>query len=318
MKIFSTDWFVLPLPADHRFPMQKYALLHEQVAIAGLVPPARLQVPPAVSDAQIRLAHTPDYLRRVVAGLLTPSEIRRIGFPWSPELVERSRRASGGTLAAARAALDTGYGANLAGGTHHAFPNRGEGYCVLNDSVITARVLQAEGLVERVLIVDLDVHQGNGTAAMVQNDPTIFSLSVHGASNFPFHKETSDLDIALPDGTGDVAYLEAVEDGLHLALQTFPADLVIYLAGADPYQGDRLGRLKVSKAGLATRDRLVLDYCRTAGLPVAVTMGGGYAPDVRDIVAIHFQTIATVCKYAGTVGADGADTGAAADISAPR
>ncbi|NJK80342.1 MAG: histone deacetylase [Chloroflexaceae bacterium] len=292
MDVFYTDCFVLPLPEGHRFPMSKYARLRERVVATGLVPPERVRVPPAVTDEQIVLVHAADYLERVRMGTLSRQEVRRIGFPWSPALVERSCRSSGATLAACRSALQYGYGVNLAGGTHHAFRDRGEGYCVFNDSVIAARVLQAEGLVERVAIIDCDVHQGNGTAALVRDDPTIFSLSIHGAKNFPFHKEEGDLDIALDDGTGDAAYLEAVEYGVYHALQTIRADLVLYLAGADPFEGDTLGRLAVSKQGLAARDEIVLGYCRAAHIPVAVTMAGGYARNIEDIVSINYQTIA--------------------------
>ncbi len=291
MKIFYTDSFVLPLPDGHRFPMEKYALLRERVAAARLVDAACIQIPAAASDAELLRAHTPDYVQRVVQGTLSPREIRRIGFPWSPALVERSRRSSGATLAACRVAFAEGCGVNLAGGTHHAFAERGEGYCLFNDSIVAARAMQAEGLAERVAVLDCDVHQGNGTAAIARHDSTIFTMSVHGASNFPFHKEESDLDLALPDGTGDAAYLEAVERGVYTALQQARPDLVIYIAGADPFIGDRLGRLQVSKAALAQRDALVLGYCHAARIPVAVAMAGGYARRVEDTVDIHFETV---------------------------
>src|SRR3712207_1923894 len=217
--------------------------------------------------------------------------MRRIGFPWSQRMVERSRRASGGTLGACLAALEDGFAANLAGGTHHAFTDRGEGYCVLNDSAIAARAVQAEGLVERVVIVDTDVHQGNGTAAILRGDPSVFTFSIHGAKNFPFRKEESDLDAALPDRADDGEFLEALEEGLEEALDASRAELAIYLAGADPYEDDRLGRLSVSKEGLAERDRLVLETCRERGIPVAVTMAGGYARKVEDTVGIHFRSV---------------------------
>jgi acetoin utilization deacetylase AcuC-like enzyme len=200
----------------------------------------------------------------------------------------------GATIAACRAALSEGVAVNLGGGTHHAFRDHGQGFCWLNDSVIAARAMQAEGLAQRTLIVDCDVHQGNGTAAMVNDDPTIFTFSIHGKNNFPYHKETSDLDIELEDGTTDDTYLDALEKGLVDALIKFKADLVIYLAGADPFEKDRFGRLALTKAGLNQRDRLVLTRLKSAGLPVALTMAGGYAPDIQDIVDIHFQTIKTV------------------------
>jgi acetoin utilization deacetylase AcuC-like enzyme len=291
LKVFYTDHFVLPLPPEHRFPMQKYALLRQRVAESGLIAPENMHVPRAASNTEILRAHNFDYLHRVQNGLLTPQEIRRIGFPWSPAMVERSRRSSGATIEACRAALGEGFAANLAGGTHHAFSDSGQGFCVFNDAAIAARAMQAEGRVRRVVIIDCDVHQGNGTAAILADDPTIFTFSIHGAKNFPFHKEQSDLDVELEDGTEDAAYLAALEQGLALALKRAQADIAIYLAGADPFSGDRLGRLALTKAGLAARDRLVFDTCQAAGLPVAIAMAGGYAPQVEDIVDIHFQTI---------------------------
>jgi acetoin utilization deacetylase AcuC-like enzyme len=291
MKVFYSDHFVLPLPEGHRFPMVKYSMLRERVARDGICGPGELLTPRAVTDEEILRAHAPDYLKRVASGTLTEKEVRRIGFPWSQKMVERSRRASGGTLGACLAALDEGFAANLAGGTHHAFSDRGEGYCVLNDSAIAARAVQAAGLVERVVIIDTDVHQGNGTAAILRGDPTVFTFSVHGAKNFPFQKEESDLDAPLPDGTGDTEFLAALERGLEVALDAVDASLAIYLAGADPFEGDRLGRLSVSKSGLAERDRIVLETCRERAIPVAVTMAGGYASEVGDTVDVHFQSI---------------------------
>ncbi len=300
MHLFYADHFVLPLPASHRFPMQKYALLRERVMTTRLVPPEQLHVPQAATDEQLERAHDADYLQRVQAGMLTEREVRRIGFPWSPELVERSRRSSGATIEACRAALAEGCAANLAGGTHHAFRNRGEGYCVFNDSVVAARAMQAEGRARQIVILDCDVHQGNGTAAIVADDPTIVTLSIHGAKNYPFHKEQSDIDIALADNVGDDAYLAAVAHGVTMALQWAQADLAIYIAGADPFVDDRLGRLAVSKAGLARRDSLVLHYCRSAGVPVVITMAGGYARHVQDTVDIHFETIRTAVQLQHT------------------
>lgn len=298
MKFFYTDQFVLPLPAGHRFPMAKYRLLRERVA-AQLVPPGELRTPCAASDEQLLLAHRRDYVTRVARGELTPAEIRRIGFPWSPEMVERSRRSSGATIEACRAALADGYAANLAGGTHHAFADAGEGYCVFNDAAIAARVMQAEGLVKRVVILDCDVHQGNGTAAITQGDPTIFTFSIHGAKNFPLRKVASDYDVPLPDGIDDAGYLYLLERGIRHAVTAARADLAIYLAGADPYRGDRLGRLAVSKRGLAQRDRIVFDACQHANLPVAITMAGGYAENVADIVDIHFTTLRVALERMG-------------------
>lgn len=288
MKIFYSDHFVLPLPEGHRFPMVKYSMLRQRVSKVGL---GELRVPRPVTDAEILRAHTPGYLGRILDGSISAKEMRRIGFPWTEKMVERSRRASGGTLGACRAALEDGLAANLAGGTHHAFSDQGEGYCVFNDSVIAARALQAEGLVERVVVLDTDVHQGNGTAAILEDDPSVFTFSIHGDKNFPFRKEESDLDLPLPDGADDGEFLDALEMGLEKALQASRVGLAIYLAGADPFVGDKLGRLSVSKKGLAERDRLVLEACRVRGIPVVATMAGGYAPDIEDTVDIHFQTI---------------------------
>ena len=291
LKFFYTDHYVLPLPEGHRFPMQKYALLRRRVLESGLAAPGDLCVPHAATDEEVLRAHDAEYLRRVCAGTLSEGEVRRIGFPWSPDLVERSRRSSGATIEACRAALADGAACNLAGGTHHAFRDAGEGYCVFNDSAIAARAMQAEGRARRVVVLDGDVHQGNGTAAIFRGDPTVFTFSIHGARNFPLRKEQSDLDVELPDGTGDDAYLEALEAGVGEALARAGADLAIYLAGADPFRGDRLGRLGLTRAGLLERDRLVFRRCREAGLPVAVTMAGGYARDVNDTVDIHFGTV---------------------------
>jgi acetoin utilization deacetylase AcuC-like enzyme len=303
MKLFYTDQFVLPLPASHRFPMQKYALLRERILAERIAAPDDLHVPPAATDAEILRAHDAGYLWRVQRGELTEKEIRRIGFPWSPELVERSRRSSGATIAACRAALDAGCAANLAGGTHHAFRDHGEGYCVLNDSVIAARAMQYAGYVRRVVVIDCDVHQGNGTAAICADDPSIFTFSLHGAKNFPFRKEQSDLDIALDDEVGDEVYLDAVRRGVRAALEQARPDLAIYVSGADPFVGDRLGRLALSKAGLAERDRIVLHYCRMAAVPVAISMAGGYARHVHDTVDIHVQTVRTAVdmQHAGVL-----------------
>lgn len=271
--------------------MQKYALLREQVVAACLIPPGNLSVPEAATDQQILRAHDEDYLQRVKSGQLTPREIRRIGFPWSSQLVERSRRSVGGTISACQAALLDGMSVNLAGGTHHAFRDHGQGFCVFNDSAIAACAMQAEGRGQRLVIIDCDVHQGNGTAAIFADDPTVFTFSIHGARNFPFHKELSDLDIELEDGTGDEAYLDALHTGVKRALALAKADLAIYLAGADPYGGDLLGRLALSKAGLAERDRIVFEFCRRVGIPVATVMAGGYARQVQDTVDIHVQTV---------------------------
>jgi acetoin utilization deacetylase AcuC-like enzyme len=240
---------------------------------------------------ELALAHDRDYIARVVEGRLDERELRRLGLPWSPELVERARRSVGATIAVSRAALEAGIAASLGGGTHHAFPDHGQGFCIFNDVAVAARCMQRENRIRRAVVIDCDVHQGNGTAAIFHGDDSVFTFSIHGEKNFPFHKEQSDLDIALPDGAEDDVYLSALQEGLNRLMLAGSFDLAYYLAGADPYAGDRLGRMRVSKAGLAQRDRLVLQACRLAGLPVALTMSGGYAHDVDDIAEIHAETI---------------------------
>ena len=298
MKIYYSDQFVLPLPPDHRFPLAKYALLRQRVQESQIVAPENLLPAPPAADEEILRVHTAEYWQKVVSGGLSAKEIRRIGFPWSPEMVERTRRSVGGSLAACRAALQDGFAAHLAGGTHHAYPDHGEGYCVLNDVAIAARAMQAEGLARHVVIIDCDVHQGNGTAAIFAGDRSVFTFSIHGAKNFPFHKEPSALDIALPDKTGDEGFLEALHEGIHVSLAQARADLAIYIAGADPYEGDRLGRLALTKAGLLERDRLVFEHCQDSGLPVAIVMGGGYARQVEDTAEIQFQTVRLAVEMA--------------------
>lgn len=296
MKIFYSDNFELPLPEGHRFPLQKYTLLRKRVQASKLVSPENIQVPDAATLKQLLRAHSAEYIYRVIHGELSEKEIRRIGFPWSSGLVERSKRSVGGTIAACRGALEDGIAVNLAGGTHHAYADHGEGYCVFNDCAVAAREMQAQESAQGIIILDCDVHQGNGTAAIFQNDSTVFTFSIHGAKNFPFHKEKSDLDIALPDATTDEEYLEALQAGVEQVFASFSADMLIYLAGADPYEGDRLGRLCLSKAGLAARDRCVFNFCQQEGMPVAVVMSGGYASNVEEIVDIHFQTIKIALK----------------------
>ena len=276
--------------------MEKYSRLRQRLENDAQSIPFELLVPESATLEQLCLAHDRSYVERVFTGQMSEKEMRRIGFPWTPQLVERARRSVGGTIAACRAALQEGASANLAGGTHHAYAEHGEGYCVFNDVAVAARAMQVEGGARRVVIVDCDVHQGNGTAAILAGDPSIFTFSIHGDKNFPFHKEKSDLDIALPDGAGDDAYLSALESGLHQALEQASADLAIYLAGADPYAGDRLGRLALSKAGLLERDVRVMQACRQVGLPLAVVMAGGYARNIEDIVDIHYQTISTLAR----------------------
>jgi acetoin utilization deacetylase AcuC-like enzyme len=298
VRAFYSDHFVLPLPEGHRFPMAKYSRLRERVIAVGLVPPERLIEAPPASWDDVRLVHTAEYVEAVITGTLPGDAQRRIGFPWSPGMVERSRRSVGATIAAARAAREDGLAANLAGGTHHAFADRGEGYCVFNDVAVGARVLQRDHDVRRIVVVDCDVHQGNGTAAIFQHDPSVFTFSMHGAQNFPFRKEASDLDVNLEDGTTDDAYLELLARGLDEVWRRHEPEFVFYLAGADPYEGDRLGRLKLTIGGLRARDALVLGRCRGLNLPVAISMSGGYAPDIDAIVTIHANTIAVASELA--------------------
>ncbi len=296
MLIYATDHYVLPLPASHRFPMRKYAALRERVTQFA---PALMRVPDAATDVELARAHYPVYIAAVTEGTLDARAMRRIGFPWSPAMVERSRRSAGATIAACRSALATGCGVNLAGGTHHAHRAHGEGFCVFNDAAVAVRTMQVEGLAARALIVDLDVHQGDGTAAIFAGDDSVYTFSMHGRNNFPFRNHGSDLDVELDDGTADAPYLATLAVTLPLALERAHADLAIYLAGADPFSGDRLGKLGLSKAGLAARDSLVVQSLRDAGIPVAITMAGGYAENVDDVVDIHFATIALAVECWG-------------------
>ncbi|GAB4582102.1 MAG: histone deacetylase [Anaerolineales bacterium] len=304
MKIFYIDQFAFPLPAGHRFPLEKYALVREQLQTGanGLF---QFLVPEAATDAELLLAHTPEYLHKLKTNTLTEREIRRLGLPWSAALLERSRRSVGGTIAACRAALTDGVAMGLAGGTHHAGPDHGEGFCVFNDAPIAARVMQNENRVRRVVILDCDVHQGNGTAAILNGDSTIFTFSIHGQKNFPFRKINGCLDVGLQDGTGDAEYLETLHEGVTRSLALSNPDLAIYLAGADPFQGDRLGRLALTKAGLAERDRMVFTLCREAGVPVAVVMAGGYGRDIRETVEIHVRTARVAEEVWGSGGVRG-------------
>jgi acetoin utilization deacetylase AcuC-like enzyme len=296
MKVFYTDIFSFLLPENHRFPQGKYSLLRKRVEESRLIPSEDLQIPDPASDKDLLRVHTPEYIQRVKEGLLTDKEIRRIGLPWSPELVERSYRSVGGTLAACRAALEDGIAVSLSGGTHHAHADKGGGYCIFNDVAVAARAMQTEGRVERVVILDCDVHQGDGTASIFAEDPTVFTFSIHGDRNYPFHKPPSDLDIALPDGTGDDAYCEALELGLEQALEAANAGLAIYLAGADPYEDDHFGRLALTKEGLQARDQIVLEACRGRRIPVVVVMSGGYAKNIEDVAEIHFNTVQLAYK----------------------
>lgn len=298
MKLFSTDAFVLPLPDEHTFPMQKYRLLRERAEASGLLSDGAICEPPRATDDELGLAHDRDYIAAMSAGLIAAEAMKKIGFPWSSALVERSRRSSGATIEACRHALQAGAAVNLAGGTHHAFRDHGEGYCLFNDAVVAIKLLQNQGKLRQVAVIDLDVHQGNGTAALARGDDSIFTLSVHGAKNYPTRKERSDIDIALPDRTGDQEYLDQLLPALDQAIEESRAELVIYLAGADPYREDRLGRLALTREGLSERDRLVFDACERYGLPIAVTMAGGYAKDVNDTVEIQWATVRRAIEWA--------------------
>lgn len=291
MHVFYSDPFTFPLPPEHRFPSEKYRLLRERVERWPASTGVELLVAPRATDDELRLVHTSDYLEGFAAGTLGKEAQKRIGFPWSAELVERSLRSCGGTVAAARRAVADGRAAYLAGGTHHARADRGAGYCVYNDCAVGARVLQREAGVERLLVVDTDVHQGDGTAAIFEGDDSVFTFSMHGDQNFPAQKAVSDLDIALPTGTGDEAFLAHLRDGLAEALQRARPQFVFYLSGADPFVGDRLGRLALTKDGLRARDQHVLGEIRRLGLPHVTVMGGGYGKDITDSVDVYEATV---------------------------
>ncbi len=296
MRAYYADHFVLPLPPGHRFPMHKYRMLRDGIVAA--LPQVRLAQAQPASEGELALAHTPTYIHAVLEGLLSAAQQREIGFPWSPAMAERARRSVGATVTAARDALREGVAANLAGGTHHASAGQGGGYCVFNDLAVAARLMQAEWgrqrrSLLRVAVIDLDVHQGNGTAAIFADDPTVYTLSLHGAKNFPFRKVAGDLDVDLPDGCTDAPYLQALDDALaqlwrHHGDQ--PPGLILYQAGVDAFEGDRLGRLKLTAAGMAERDRRVFAAARERRIPIVLTMGGGYGHVIEDTVALQLQT----------------------------
>jgi len=291
LNLWSSASYTFPLPAGHRFPIAKYELLRGRVVREGLAAAGGVHEPARASAAALRLVHTDDYVDRFTEGRLTEAELRRLGFPWSPSLVERSYRAVGGTCEAARAALESGIAMNLAGGTHHAFADRGEGFCVFNDVAVAIRTLQRDGSIRRAAVVDLDVHQGNGTHAIFAGDDSVFTFSMHGGRNYPFAKVPGRLDVELEDGTGDDEYLERLAVALPGVLAAAAPDLVVYLAGADPHVGDRLGRLALSLDGLARRDAAVIATCRDVGIPVAITIAGGYGRDIAETVEAHVNTV---------------------------
>ena len=303
MDAYYADEFVLPLPEGHRFPMAKYRLLRDR--IAEELPDTRLHVAPTAEDEELARVHLPEYIAAIAQGTLAPAAQREIGFPWSEAMAERARRSVGATLAAARSALRHGLAGNLAGGTHHAYAGKGSGFCVFNDVAVAARCMQAEwaqahpGRAQplQVAVIDLDVHQGNGTAHIFQGDASVFTLSLHGERNFPFRKEDSDLDVPLPDGCGDAQYLDALEHALQTLEQRFEPGLVLYLAGADPHEGDRLGRLALSYDGLEARDRRVFDWAWQRRVPLAFSMAGGYGHDIATTVQAQLNTWRVALQY---------------------
>ena len=300
MRVFYTPRYYADIGEGHVFPIRKFELVRDRLLAEGTLSPSEIVEPREAAVEDVLLVHTEDYVTRLRAGALDARELRRLGLPWSKALVRRSFLATAGTLGAARAALVEGAASNLAGGTHHAFPDRGEGFCVLNDVAIAVRALRRDRSARRVAVVDLDVHQGNGTAAIFEGDEEVFTFSMHGAKNYPLFKQRSSLDVELPDGTSDDEYLGALARHLPRAFEHAP-DLIFYLGGADPYAGDKLGRLSLSIEGLRQRDELVLRECRARGVPVATVMSGGYAADIDDTVEIHCNTIRAVKRIFGTV-----------------
>ena len=300
MQVFYATQFVLQLPPGHRFPMAKYQLLRDRLAAER--PEIRLQHAEPASAGELALAHSPAYIKSIRDGSISPQAMREIGFPWSEAMAERARRSVGATIAACRIALREGVAANIAGGTHHSYADRGGGFCVFNDTAVAARLMQAEWGRARckplqVAVIDLDVHQGNGTARIFQGDPTVFTLSIHGQKNFPFRKEVSDIDVDLPDGCRDDEYLQALDHALAELERRFEPGLVIYLAGADPHEGDRLGRLKLSWDGLEARDRRVFDWAFQRRVPLAFAMAGGYGVRIEDTVQVQLNTFRVATQY---------------------
>ncbi len=297
LHVWSSAHYVIPLPDGHRFPIAKYALVRDALLAEGIVRAETVHDPARATIEQLRRVHGAEYVEALHAGTLAPAAVRRLGFPWSAALVERSLRAVGGTVEAARHALAHGVAMNLAGGTHHAFADHGEGFCVFNDVVVAAADLRATRDVRRVAVVDLDVHQGNGTHALFAGDAATFTFSMHGRRNYPFTKVAGTLDVELEDGTDDATYLALLAEALPRVLREARADLVFYLAGADPHEGDTLGRLRLTHDGLRRRDAMVLEMCREVGIPVAITMAGGYGRDVADTVGVHVGTARVASGY---------------------
>ncbi len=294
VRVSYTPRYYADIGEGHIFPIRKFELVRDRLLREGTLRPEQIVEPPPAPVKDVLLVHTEDYVTRLRAGALTAREIRRLGLPWSKALVRRSFLATGGTINAARWALEAGIGSNLAGGTHHAFPDHGEGFCVLNDVAVAIRVLQRDGLITRAAIVDCNVHQGNGTSAIFTGDPAVFTFSMHGAKNYPLFKVCSSLDVELADGTTDDEYLATLAAHLPRVFAHAP-DIIFYLGGADPYAGDKLGRLALTIAGLRARDESVLSACRARGVPVVTVMSGGYAAEISDTVEIHCNTIRAAC-----------------------
>jgi len=290
VRVFYCDHLEVPLPPRHRFPMSKYRAVRDRLVASGVVAADELQPAPSASAADLRLVHTPEYVEAFLTGTLERRAISRLGFPWSPELVARCLASVGGTLAASFAALDEGLAGTLAGGTHHAYADFGAGYCAFNDIAISIQRLRAEARIERALIVDLDVHQGDGSAALFAGDDAVFTFSMHAARNFPARKARSDRDVELADDIGDAEYLATLACELPQVLERAGPQALFYQAGVDPLATDRLGRLALTPAGLAERDRLVLESARERELPIVLTLGGGYAEPITDTVAAHVAT----------------------------
>jgi len=302
-RIYYSPYYYADIGEGHVFPIKKFELVRDRLLAEGTLAGDEIVGPEPVAVDDLLLVHTEDYITRLRSGELTAKEIRKLGLPWSESLVRRSFHAISGTINAAKDCLGSGIASNLAGGTHHAYPDRGEGFCVLNDVAVAIRVLQRDGLAKRFLIVDLDVHQGDGTAFIFRDDPDVFTFSMHGAKNYPLFKQPSSLDIELADRTGDDEYLETLEHALSRVILHDP-NVIFYLAGADPYEKDKLGRLAVTIDGLRRRDEVVLRFARDRGVPIVTTMSGGYAADIEDTVYIHANTIRAVKSvFFGTVSA---------------
>ena len=295
IRVFYSPYYYAEIGEGHVFPIKKFELVRDKLLNEGTLAENNFVEPEAAKIEDVLLVHTEDYITRLRNGTLTAKEIRKLGLPWSESLVRRSFLATSGTINAARWALENGIGSNLAGGTHHAFPDRGEGFCVLNDVAIAIRVLQKENLAKRFLIIDCDVHQGNGTAFIFKDEREIFTFSIHGAKNYPLFKEISTLDLELPDGTADAEYLETLHEALPRVFLHNP-DLIFYLAGADPFENDKLGRLKLTLEGLRRRDEIALEFAKERETPIVTVMSGGYAKDINDTVEIHTNTIRAVKK----------------------